>query len=384
MKIYYLLALIFLLNSCRTNVKDQVGRISSVDSLRMEEIMEAREDSIEVAEALELQKVFTNRIEADTETEPVEATETQDAADDPAIWFNADHPAKSLILGTNKIAGLYVYNIEGKVLQYRSVGKINNVDLRDGYPYKGKDVVLVAGSNRSNNSISLLYIDKKTGYLSDTIKNIPSGVDEVYGICLYKNLANNKFYIFVNGKGGLLEQWILLPGNDSIGASKLRTINLPNQPEGMVAHDRKRMLYLGVEDEGIYVLPAEPAIPGELKKIPGSDTTNTAIVYDIEGLAIFSFRQKDYLLASIQGNYSYALFRLGKEDQYLTSFVITDGRTDGAEETDGLDIAGGYFSDRFPQGLLVVQDGYNYESKVLKSQNFKFVSMDKIYRLIDK
>ena len=41
-----------------------------------------------------------------------------DAADDPAIWANAADPAQSLVIATDKKAGLYVYDMQGKVLQF--------------------------------------------------------------------------------------------------------------------------------------------------------------------------------------------------------------------------------------------------------------------------
>ena len=51
------------------------------------------------------------------ETEPV-GTANADAADDPAIWRNAADPAASLIVATDKKAGLYVYGLDGKVRQF--------------------------------------------------------------------------------------------------------------------------------------------------------------------------------------------------------------------------------------------------------------------------
>ena len=49
----------------------------------------------------------TAMVQATAETEPVGTTH-QDAADDPAIWRNAANPAASLIVATDKKAGLHV------------------------------------------------------------------------------------------------------------------------------------------------------------------------------------------------------------------------------------------------------------------------------------
>ena len=49
-------------------------------------------------------------VHATGETEAV-ATTNADAADDPAIWRNPADPAASLIVGTDKKAGLHVYDL---------------------------------------------------------------------------------------------------------------------------------------------------------------------------------------------------------------------------------------------------------------------------------
>jgi 3-phytase len=334
---YVSIALVILVVSCQPRSEKRSQGDPETDSLETIRKKEAREDSLELALALSLQQKFTNRVVADLETPAVESLEGEDAADDPAIWYNENDPGKSLVLGTNKTAGLYVYDLEGNVLQYRRVGRINNVDLRDGFPYRGKEVVLVAASNRSINAISIFIIDKETGELSDSLVNIQSGVDEVYGICCYRSPKRDEFDVFVNGKGGMIEQWNIR-GTDGIEAKMLRTFSVNSQPEGLVTNDRNATLYLGVEEEGIYKIDAEPNDFKGLTKIEGSDATNPSIAYDVEGLALFTYKGEEYLMASIQGNFSYAIFRTGKEDKYLTSFIITDGEVDGVEETDGFDI----------------------------------------------
>lgn len=342
---------------------------------------EAREDSIKMAEALHLQAKFTNSTTADFETVAVESLEGEDAADDPAIWVNQTNPEKSLVIGTNKKAGLYVYDLEGNQLQFLKVGNINNVDIRDGFKYGKKEVALVVGSNRSFNTISVLYIDHETGVLSDTIKNIVSAVDEVYGICMYKN-NNNEYFVFVNGKGGLIEQWQLTSDNKNIKAELLRSFSVSSQPEGMVVDDKKGILYLGVEEEGILKTDANTQTETILEWIAESDSTNTDIAYDIEGLALYHTEEKTYLVASIQGSFSFAIFETGNTDKYLTSFIVMDGIVDGIEETDGIDIVNASLNDKFPKGLFVAQDGFNYEGDSMINQNFKYVSWEKIEKFI--
>ncbi|MBN1116831.1 MAG: phytase [Bacteroidales bacterium] len=340
--------------------------------------LEAREDSIEMAITLAKNKKFQNRVWAFAETDPVNSEIGEDAADDPAIWVNKYAPERSLVIGTQKKAGLYVYDLNGETKQFLPVGSINNVDLRDGFMFENREVCLVAGSNRSLNTISLFYIDPEKAVLSDSIANIKSDVDEVYGICMYRSTKTRKFFVMVNGKGGEIEQWEISSDNSIIKAKMVREFTVESQPEGMVADDVAGTIYLGVEEKGICKINAEPDYPVEPIWIESSFGINQYIDYDIEGLTIYNGTEKKYLLASIQGNFSYAVWEIGKDgtETYITSFVIweTNNFIDGVEETDGLDVVSVSLNKQYQKGLLVVQDGFNFESDTLSNQNFKYIS----------
>ena len=85
------------------------------------------------------------QVTADAETRPV-GTVKEDAADDPAIWRNNADPAASLIVATDKKAGLYVYDLEGQQKSFAAGGLLNNVDLLDrGCGRKHKQTILDAG-----------------------------------------------------------------------------------------------------------------------------------------------------------------------------------------------------------------------------------------------
>src|SRR3546814_12710561 len=72
--------------------------------------------------------LFRSRVPAVTAlVETVPAGSYGDAADDPAIWANPGDPAASLVIATDKKAGLYVYDMRGEVVQFLPDGKMNNV-----------------------------------------------------------------------------------------------------------------------------------------------------------------------------------------------------------------------------------------------------------------
>src|SRR5690606_26794569 len=99
------------------------------------------------------------------ETAPVESF--GDAADDPVIWPHPTDPSRSLVIATDKKAGLYVHDMQGQVVQFLPDGKMNNVDLRDGFRLGGETVTLVAASDRTHRPIALYRLDAADGQLVD-------------------------------------------------------------------------------------------------------------------------------------------------------------------------------------------------------------------------
>jgi 3-phytase len=367
-----------ILFSC-SNVDDEPKQVSE----KYVETLDSSSFSVYLKTTLDKQKVFTKSITADGETGEVDSEPKTDAADDPAIWVNQKDPTKSLILGTNKKGGIHVYDLQGEELQYIQSGCMNNIDLRDGFNYKGKEVVLVAASNCTLNTITLYYIDKETISLSDTICNIKSDVDLVYGICMYKSANTDDYYVFLNGEGAGVEQWRITSKDDKINSELVRTFNVSSRPEGMVADDEKGILYIGVEEEGILKVKAEPEYAFETDWVDGSNPTDRSFISsDIEGLALYKTDSADYLIASSQGNFSYPVFKIGEPDQYLFSFVIDDGEIDGVVETDGLEIVNVPLNNKYPKGMLVLQDGFNFKGDSIQRQNFKYVSMKKVEQFI--
>ena len=68
-------------------------------------------------------------VAAVAETDPVDTA--ADAADDPAIWRNRADPACSLAIGTDKKAGIHVYDLNGKRVSFTPAVRLNNVDQRE-------------------------------------------------------------------------------------------------------------------------------------------------------------------------------------------------------------------------------------------------------------
>ncbi len=327
---------------------------------------------------------------AETETTPVESAD--DAADDLAIWYNHEDPSESAIIATNKQKGLVVYDFDGEELHNHPVGRVNNVDIKTKFGLGSDSITIVGASNRSDNSITLMKLNPETRELEELqiSGEFKPKSTEVYGFCLYRVEHKARFmqdhyhkmYAISIGKDGLLDQWELV--NDSIKGSikprYARVLKFDSQCEGLVADDETGNLFVGEEGKGIWKIPALPA-EGD-KKTLIADIAKSKLEADVEGLTIYyGDDNKGYLLASSQGNNSFAVFTRSGDHKYLGSFMITaKGSIDGVSETDGIDVMNLAIGSDFPDGVFIAQDGYNFEGEQPVNQNFKLVSWKEIAR----
>ena len=357
-----------------------------IQTTKMNGNQEAYEDSLKMANALSLQSQFKRVVFPKGETQAVDQKSGVDAADDPAIWYNANNPEESRILATDKKAGLALYNLSGKLIHFMPAGRVNNVDLRYNIPFKNKKIDIAAASERNLNALMLFEVKADSlSLLCEPIRLDSNLIDEAYGCCMYYSKRKKAYYAFVCGKNGLLQQWRLINNAEKIMLKRVRDIHFSSQSEGMVADDEEGLLYVAEEGKAIWKMNAEEDASNEKTYLKESDSLNVSIAYDLEGLDIYySGNNKGYLIASIQGNFSYAIFKKEGNNRYLGNFVIKSSNfIDGAEETDGLAICNLNLGSRYPNGLLVVQDGFNTKDDITVPQNFKLVDWADIAKKYD-
>lgn len=294
------------------------------------------------------------------ETAPV-GTANQDAADDPAILRNAANPAASLIVATDKKAGLYVYGLDGVVRSFADSGMVNNVDLVD----LGATGVIVVASDRNNLAQAALQV-----YRLDTVNATlvplatgPGGAGEGYGLCLGTHGGVLRAYSVLK-EGRTHEVRIDLSGAEPEFAME-RILTVATQPEGCVVDNRNGTVYVGEEVRGLWRFAAG-GTTGDLV----APIDNQYLVADLEGLALApAGTDGGFLVASSQGDNAYAVFALPAMTP-VGRFAIGEGAFGSTQETDGIDLVLGDFGPLYPAGLFMAQDGMNAPA----AQNFKLVS----------
>ncbi|MDJ0511216.1 MAG: phytase [Crocosphaera sp.] len=334
-------------------------------------------------------------------------------SDDPAIYVHPTDVEQSLVITTLKNGGLTVYDLEGQEVQRITPDNIryNNVDLVYGFNLDGNIIDIAVVSDRLNDTLVIFEIDPATQQLTDitstnileTIFGVDDGEATAYGVATYTSPVTGKVYTFVSQRDGdqIAQLELVSDGEGNINTEIVRTFSVPIPPggetedaqvEGMVVDRELGYLYVGQEEFGIWRFLAEPdsSNTGTIVDTVNDINPNSNLIADVEGLTIYYGEDgTGYLLASSQGDSSFAVYDRGGSNSYLGSFVIgeNDG-IDAVEETDGIDIINVPLGDKFPKGLLVVHDGSNEEATVFQdpedgeiqnfNTNFKYIDLENL------
>ncbi len=290
-----------------------------------------------------------------------------DAADDPAIWLNYDDPKESRILGTDKKSGVAVYGLNGELKQFLDIGLPNNIDLRQQVTIGDWQGDLVIASNRQADTVTVMSMSAAgLAYLGD----FPSLMSEPYGACL--GVIDDTAVVFVTYKhGNVLAHALIDIEAGNITERPVGHTAFATQLEGCVVDEDAATIVIGEEAAGVWrnelMFRNGMLLFSHAEMIDSIDGTS-GITADVEGVTLYESPDRQWLVVSSQGNDSYAVY--DHAGVFAGRFRIAAGEAiDGAQETDGIAVISANLGDRYPEGILVAQDGFNREEK----QNFKIV-----------
>lgn len=313
-------------------------------------------------------------VQARLET-PSVGTAGQDAADDPAIWASAvpvrigGVSTRGFVAGTDKKAGLYIYGLDGAVLQFLPEGLLNNVDLTEGLALGGRPQVVLGASDRTpgKTGVALYLFDPAAGTGVRPWGAVTSDVVEPYGFCFARRGA--EVHAILVGHEGEVRQFVLTA--DAAGrpaAREVRRFDIGTISEGCAADEATDALYIAEENIGVWRYRLDPSAGAARTLV--QPVAPGVLVADAEGLTIIEDGAARYLIGSSQGDSTFPVWRIdGPQPVYSGRFVVDAGAVDRVTGTDGLDALGGPVGDAFPEGVVVVQDDVNDAG----TQNFKFI-----------
>ncbi|MFD9307431.1 phytase [Streptomyces sp. NPDC060048] len=323
-------------------------------------------------------------------------------------------------------------------------GRFNNVDLVSGLRLAGARADIAVVSDRGNDRLRIYRIDrdKPGGPLTDVTDPAALPVfsadqaqineqKTAYGLATWTDRTTGRSYALVSQRNrtriALLE--LVATPTGTVSYRQVRTLDLPSsfrlpngtgwtpcaepgelpQVEGMVVDPADGTLYAGQEDVGIWRIDAgltgtpvlvdkvrEYGVPGTYDEgteecTPGTDPGygGKHLKADVEGLTLVTERDGDgYLLASSQGDDTFVAYDRERDDdnEVEGAFRITAASSvlDGSEVCDGAAALNAPLGTRYPNGLLVVQDGQETPGDGdREATGFKFVDLGDVLDALD-
>ncbi len=306
----------------------------------------------------------------------VTTEKTPNDTDDPAIWYNQENPAESIVFGTDKETngGIYAYDLNGKIIEGKSIKNIkrpNNVDVEYGFPLNDSTKVdILMFTERERQQVRLFSVPDMQPldgggfpvFIESTIPehNLPMG------IAIYKSPKDASFYAIVGRKSGpsegYLHQLQLVSDSTGVHTKLVREFGKfsgQKEIEAIAVDDEKGYIYYSDEGVCIRKYHAEPTIGNAEISCFGGEH----FLEDIEGIAIATYENgAGYLLVSNQQKGEFNIFSR-KNNAFIRAVNLSTTETDGCEViTKGL-------GDQFPSGLFVAMND---------ARDFYFYGLNKV------
>ncbi|MDG9717193.1 phytase [Streptomyces sp. DH24] len=248
-------------------------------------------------------------------------------ADDPAVWVDPGNPARSIVIGTLKEAGLDVYGLDGRRVQHIAApaapgedaapGRFNNVDVVYGFELNGRRTDLVVVSDRGRDRIRTYAVDPaavaagrpplRDVTAADAAPVFAAHEAEVddqhtaYGLAAYRD--DDDAYVVVSQRSETRVRLLRLEDRGGrVGYRTEDTLALPSafrlpngtdwtpcadpgegpQVEGMAVDQEEHVLYAAQEDVGLWRVDLDDAEFGTPRIVDRVREYGTPWTYDAE------------------------------------------------------------------------------------------------------
>lgn len=328
----------------------------------------------------------------------LETEQVRDDPDDPAVWVNAQDPARSLVIGTNKVAAprgaVYVFDLSGRVIQVVSpLDRPNNVDVEYGLRGPGGPMDIAVITERFQHRLRVFRVNAMGLQAIDGGRGIPvldgkAGEEqEPMGVALYRRPSDGAVFAIVAPKtGGTTEYlWQYRIGIDAETheatgrlVRRFGAFSGDGEIEAIVVDDELGYVYYADEEYGIRKWHADP---------DHADAGRELAVFGLEGFK----RQREglaILAGADGGGYIVASDQIPRASELrlypragapgsphahepATATVVT-----AADSTDGLEVVSAGLPAPFSDGLLVMMNS--------RSRNFLLYRWTDVVAIADR
>ncbi|WP_217214294.1 phytase [Streptomyces sp. AC550_RSS872] len=321
-----------------------------------------------------------------------------------------------------------------------AAGRFNNVDVVYGFELDGRKTDLALVSDRGRDRVRAYAIDPAAVAAGrPPLKDVTAAnaapvfsaseteVDDqrtAYGLAAFSD--DDNAYVAVSRRSETRVRLLQLEDRGGrVGYKTEDTLDLPGsftlpngkswtpcadpgdhaQVEGMVVDQEEHVLYAAQEDVGLWRIDLDDEEFGRPELIDRVREYGTPWTYDAEeeecvidtagdpgfggehlsadaeGTTIYHAADgKGYLLASSQGDNTFAVYERQGSNAYLGSFAVTDSAaTDGVQHSDGATVVNVPLGRSFPKGLLVTHDGEATPADGdREGTNFKFTGWESV------
>lgn len=289
---------------------------------------------------------------------------TQWDTDDPAFWFDARNPEKSLVIGTDKNTdgALYAYSLDGRIVK-RAGGlkRPNNVDTLEGFSLGGGKVDIAVTTEREELRLRVFSLPALEPL--DRGDLLVFGGDKnraPMGIALYRRPRDGAVFAIVGGKSGPREGYLAQyrledDGHGSVKMSLVRQFGAYSgrkEIEAIAVDAELGYVYYSDETFGVRKYHADPEAPDANKELALFATQGFAS--DHEGISLYKIADgTGYILVSDQQAGRFWIYRREGEPGHPHEHRPIKIVQVEAHESDGSDVTPRALGPHFPKGLFV-------------------------------
>lgn len=302
-----------------------------------------------------------------------------DDPDDPAVWVHPSDPARSLILGTNKVkapgGALVVFGLDGEIRQtIGALDRPNNVDVEYGLLLAGQPTDIAVLTERLQHRLRVFRIARDGSGLADVssgggipvLEGRQGEASEPMGIALYRRARDGAIFAIVSPKTGPREGYLCQYRLEDDGRGKVKGIKVrefgrfsgTTEIEAVAVDDALGYVYYADEGDGIHKYHADPDHPEAAREL--AHFGQAGFQADREGIAIYALPDGTGYIActdQLAGNSKYHVYRReGAPGRPHDHSELLKAFYGGADQTDGIEIISAPLGPGFPHGLMVAMN----------------------------